>query len=90
MVENPETGTVQQSVPDFTSETQPEACRESRAVCVALSDQEGLFGPKKMHVALQVTLASVHSVFLVRVEHTGASCVLPVSPLCSDTVNVIQ
>lgn len=37
MVENPETGAVQQAIPDFTSETQPEACRESRADYVALN-----------------------------------------------------
>lgn len=37
MVENPVTGTVQQSIPDFTSEIQPMACRESSADYVALN-----------------------------------------------------
>lgn len=37
MVENPVTGTVQQSILDFTSEIQPMACRESSADYVALN-----------------------------------------------------
>lgn len=48
MVENPETGAVQQAIPDFTSETQPEVCRESRADYVALNVvRKEVFGPKK-------------------------------------------
>lgn len=69
---------MQHSIPDFTSETQPVACRESRADCVALNVVRKSFWSQKMHVALQVTLASVHSVLLVRVVHTGTGSVTSV------------
>lgn len=90
MVENPNTGTEQQSIPDFASETQPVACRESRADCVAFNVlRKRYLVPKMQCGSANHTCLSSLSVPCEGGTHRGLLCAA-VSPLCSETVNAIQ
>lgn len=90
MVENPVTGTVQQSIPDFTSEIQPMACRESSADYVALNVVgKRYLVPKNACGSSSHTGMSSLSVPCEGGTHRGLLCAGSVTFVLSETVNAI-